>query len=400
MNKIYIWGAGYYSKVVFESVNKNLCIIKGFIDIDSKKQGRYWGEGIEIFSPDILLQQEFDYILISVQKYQTVYDCCLNMGIEKDKIIAFWKSNEKETLIDYKGKRIIELEKEVKKYKNRWENVPYEYGLEKTPVIKPGTELLEYILEKKVSLSRFGDGEFELMFGRNRPWFQKTDKYLSKRLKEILQSKEENIVITIADNFGCLEKYNEENADAIREYMSLKTRKEIMEYIDLEHEYYDAYVTRPYIIYKDKENASQIFRLFKKIWENRNVILIEGEYSRIGVGNDLFVDAADIKRVLCPSQDAWIKYKEIIECVRNVANINDLICISLGPTATVLAYDLAKMGFQCLDIGQLDNEYEWYLKRTVQRTEIPGKMVAEMSQNIAIGNCSDMSYQLQIISKI
>jgi hypothetical protein len=38
---------------------------------------------------------------------------------------------------------------------------------------------------------------------------------------------------------------------------------------------------------------------------------------------------------------------------------NILILISLGPTATVLAYDLAKLGYWAIDIGHIDNEYEW-----------------------------------------
>ena len=35
--------------------------------------------------------------------------------------------------------------------------------------------------------------------------------------------------------------------------------------------------------------------------------------------------------------------------------------IALGPTATVLAYDLAARGFWALDIGHIDLEYEWFL---------------------------------------
>ena len=57
---------------------------------------------------------------------------------------------------------------------------------------------------------------------------------------------------------------------------------------------------------------------------------------------------------------------------------NRLICITLGPAATVLAYDLGKAGIQAIDIGQLDNEYEWYLQGVQERTEIKGKMVAEI----------------------
>ena len=36
--------------------------------------------------------------------------------------------------------------------------------------------------------------------------------------------------------------------------------------------------------------------------------------------------------------------------------------VVLGPTATILAYDLAKAGYQALDIGHLGKAYDW-LKR-------------------------------------
>ena len=83
-----------------------------------------------------------------------------------------------------------------------------------------------------------------------------------------------------------MEKYTEKAADGIRAYMTKHTRADIMKFIDLKREYYDAYVTRPYMIYKNKKNAAEIFSLFKKIWRNRNVILVEGKYARIGAENE------------------------------------------------------------------------------------------------------------------
>mgnify|MGYP000128627122 CR=1 FL=1 len=37
-----------------------------------------------------------------------------------------------------------------------------------------------------------------------------------------------------------------------------------------------------------------------------------------------------------------------------------LFLIALGPTATVLAYDLFKSGYQAIDAGHVDVEYEWW----------------------------------------
>jgi hypothetical protein len=49
----------------------------------------------------------------------------------------------------------------------------------------------------------------------------------------------------------------------------------------------------------------------------------------------------------------------------------------------VLAYDLAKDGFQALDIGQIDNEYEWYIKKATTKISIRGKMVAEAKRTVS-----------------
>ena len=77
-----------------------------------------------------------------------------------------------------------------------------------------------------------------------------------------------------------------------------------------------------------------------------------------------------------------------------------MICISLGPSATVLAYDLAKEGYQALDIGQLDNEYEWYLREAEERIEIPGKMVAEIAAEQKFEIADEAVYKNQIIARI
>ena len=50
----------------------------------------------------------------------------------------------------------------------------------------------------------------------------------------------------------------------------------------------------------------------------------------------------------------------------------------MGPTATVLAYDLAKEDYWAIDIGQLDTEYEWFLRGVDKRCELEYKNVSEV----------------------
>ena len=179
----------------------------------------------------------------------------------------YWRDREAEGLYQNRASRVAESDKECAKYKNRLLNAPYEWGLKEIPQIKPTTELLHRILAEKCSLCRYGDGEFEIMLYKERPWFQKMDNRLAERMRKIVLSKRKDVIIAVADNFGNLDKYKEEAADGIREYM-LQSR---------DGSYYDAYVSRPYIIYKDKEYAKEIFCLYKKIFKDREVLLLRGK---------------------------------------------------------------------------------------------------------------------------
>ncbi len=400
MKAIYLWGAGHYADFVYDLLDKEQYEIKGLIDSADAKQGREWKHGLYIFPPSILLSEGFDYVCISPRCYVEIERQCMDMGIPVEKIAAYWKKN-RDSVFANMEEQTVRLWEQSKIYKNRLKNASYEWGLREVPHIKSGEELLEELIKSGKSLTRFGDGEFELLMERERPWFQNVDKKLAQRLQEILQSDRQEVIIAIAQVFGTLDQYMELYADGIREYMcSGNTRDEIMQYVSLNRIYYDAYVSRPYLIYKDKEHARRIFRLFKALFEGRNILLAEGRYARIGVGNNFLKEAGSVRRVLCPSENAWDKYGEILDSVKRAYKKNDLVCISLGPTATVLAYDLALCGIQALDIGQVDNEYEWYLRGADRRVKIEGKLVAEAQTSYKENGAVAETYLKQIIAEI
>lgn len=398
--RVYIWGAGKYLDSAYEAINKELCIVVGVVDWNKDKWNLVVFGELSIKSPDILQHEEWDFVLISIKNYQRVLKECALMGIEKNKIIAFWKLEGESHYVNYKVKRILELEEEVEQYKWKLENLPYELGVGKVPCVKSAKELLKVIVEKGCSLCRFGDGEFEIMRGLERPWFQNVDDKLSKRLKEIIKINDGNVVVAIADDFGCLDCYTEQAANAIRQYLYGDTRKEIMKFLDFNRIYYDAYVSRPYMIYKDKRNAKKVFDMFKKIWNKRDLLIVEGENSKMGVQNNLFANANKIRRIICPEKNAFDHYERIFSCIKKIISETELVIISLGPTATVLAYDLAEYGVQALDIGQLDNEYEWFLRKAEERIPIPGKGVAELVWWHQSEEIRNQEYDKQIIEKI
>ena len=44
---------------------------------------------------------------------------------------------------------------------------------------------------------------------------------------------------------------------------------------------------------------------------------MEGAYSRLGVGNDLFDGVQSLQRILCPTKDAFSAYHEILSEIKN-----------------------------------------------------------------------------------
>lgn len=93
--------------------------------------------------------------------------------------------------------------------------------------------------------------------------------------------------------------------------------------------------------------------MLKKIKDDRDIVFIEGEFSRLGVGNDLFDNAKSIKRILAPVTNAYVCYDKIIQQAK-LLDKNVLILLALGATATCLAYDLCREGYQSIDIEHVD----------------------------------------------
>ena len=78
-----------------------------------------------------------------------------------------------------------------------------------------------------------------------------------------------------------------------------------------------------------------------------------------------------------------------------------MILVSLGPTATVLTYDIFKLGKQVIDFGHFDLEYEYYLRNSTKIMKIPFKYVNEaFGGNKNISQVTDQNYFNQIIMKI
>ena len=255
---------------------------------------------------------------------------------------------------------------------------------------------IDDIIKNKASIVRYGDGEMDIIKGKNLK-FQKYNKELSMRLADILSTKQEkNFYIALPEIYNGVNQY--EKDEKVFWTISLhQTYKSWYKYC--RGEYYNAFLSRPYLRYKNKNKSDEIFQKLKEIYKNKKIIIVEGEYSRLGVGNDLFDGSKELKRILCPTQNAFEVYDKILSTIKKQSK-DYLIIVSLGPTSKLLVYDLYKIGYQAIDLGHIDLEYEWYLRKETQKVIIENKYVNESDVEQELGEINDKKYNEQIITKI
>lgn len=94
----------------------------------------------------------------------------------------------------------------------------------------------------------------------------------------------------------------------------------------------------------------------------------------------------------------FAKYDDIYNYIVNNVCKDKLILLSFGITATVLAYELSKLGYQAIDLGHLDIEYEWFRMGAKDRVPVKGKFTNESAEGHNPSKCEDPIYIKQIIA--
>lgn len=271
--------------------------------------------------------------------------------------------------------------------------------VKKKPKVMSSDDTVDYILKNSCSIARFGDGELRLMRGVDLE-FQQFDKQLAKKLKDI------------KTNSKCLccipSVFNKENFNnkllTDKEYYYwknfIKNRGGLWnKYFNKNNICGDAFISRFYIRSRDKSKVGEYVKKLKRLWQDRDIVFVEGEKSRLGVGNDLFDNARSVKRILGPATDAFSKYEQLKNAMIKHGKVDTLFILALGPTATVLAYEMSDK-FQCLDLGHIDIEYEWFKMGVQEKVVIKSKYVNEVSEGRNPENIDNKKYINEIIENI
>lgn len=407
--KIYFWGTGKGCKKALQNYSCGE-EIAGYIDNDPKQWGRLFQDKKIVSFKEALT--DADIIIVTVIQYDAVLYQIEKSGFEMERVFCYFDEAEDSEAagryFDVKGRKIDILEKRLedleKKVNVRFSNIGYEVAdnLEKRkykfPVLHSDEEAVERIVNEKCSMIRFGDGEFELMAGKERAPFQKYEQALADRLREVIQSREDKLLVAVANNYGSLDSYTDSDRDGIREYMTEEVRTFHASLLDDSRVYYDAYLFKCYFGSKNKDDAERRYTLVKRIWQDRDVVLVEGAETRTGQGNDLLDNVRSVQRILCPTRNAYERYRDIQEEVEKVPQDKLILC-ALGPAGKVLAYDLMRNGYQVVDIGQIDMEYEWYKAGVSIKVPNPTKYVSQLPPAL-VEEIYDKEYESQIIAVI
>ncbi|MDY6922240.1 MAG: GT-D fold domain-containing glycosyltransferase [Pseudomonadota bacterium] len=198
------------------------------------------------------------------------------------------------------------------------------------------------------SLARLNDGEFNLLLGKDKRAYQKLEKKLVTRLQQILKSDEKNILVGISGI------YEFETLGPIWKKFIIRKGNRTLRLFDPQKTYYSGTISG--LLWAKGEQFDRNVALFKSIWEDRRVLFVVGKKSRFFFVEELFGNIIEHQFVFAPAKNAFAEYETILNNVRQYEK-DWLVLIALGPTATVLAFDLAHEGYHAIDLGQLPSIY-------------------------------------------
>lgn len=273
----------------------------------------------------------------------------------------------------------------------------YEKGVFKNHIhVYSIDETIDALFDTDNSLVRFGDGEIILISGIASAT-QKGNAELADRLIQVLKSDENNLLVAIYGVFDGMKFLHEDSQNFWKKHL-LKFRKDYEQYCMAGRIYYNTFISRCYYSMKDRSKCKVWFDKIRSIWKDKNIVVVEGEQTHNGVENDLFSRAHKIQRIICPSRNAYSLYDSILNACRNVSK-DCLFLLSIGAAAKPLAYDLFQDGYRVIDIGNLDLEYEWYLRKSKGKMPLEKHKIIGQAANEAAGYKEYLSQILVTITE-
>lgn len=263
------------------------------------------------------------------------------------------RSYEYDLIYKIKDETLEECAREIDNYKSS----------AKALKILNSNQTLAALEENPKSFIRYGDGEIQLIKG-NDIAFQNADAELSRRLAELLATEREDIYVGL--NYAYFQSPNEFAATNRKFYRVHATafRRFFVDNCNPNSTYLDAACFGAYYRFDDSFDYESHYNRIKNLFKGKKVAIVSGEGVFEKLEFNVFELAAEQMIVHAPRINAFSRYNEILENIEAKVPKDYLICLILGPTATVLPADLTDMGYMAWDIGHIAKDYNAYMSKT------------------------------------
>lgn len=184
------------------------------------------------------------------------------------------------------------------------------------------------------SLARFGDGELKMAYGASY-MRENGNESISRELRVAIRNTDPRCIVGIPTLDPRGPKYKN----------WIRHRQRFKNLLSPKVEYYSAFVSRP-----DSApwiSSREYANLVVSIWKGKNVVVVsEPANSLLAL---VRASARNVAHIECPHRDA---YQHISDFEQRVHALKpDVAILSIGVTATCLAYRLALGGMHAVDLG-------------------------------------------------
>ena len=212
-------------------------------------------------------------------------------------------------------------------------------------------------IQEGYSIARYGDGEFLMMIKKDM-FYESYDESLKNRLIEVLtQNDNDKLLLGIPNMYFRHDEYASQTfrGKQLYQHWNNNVRLFMPDNMHLfnRKEYYSSFFTQLYA-YPDEDNKMVISEI-KKVWDNRKVVLYMNDEKYKLLEKIIFMmfsNAINVVHEVVPPMKAWAQYDNIFNSVKKY-DTDHLILVCCGATATIMAYDVSKLGYQIIDLGQL-----------------------------------------------
>jgi hypothetical protein len=217
-----------------------------------------------------------------------------------------------------------------------------------TCTIRSEWDTLRAIADRRASIARYGDGELMIMLGKG-IYFQEYDPELARRLRAIVLEPSQQFLVGLPpfDTMSITKAFWRKEWQRYRRLFSHLVRNGA--------EYHSTALSRPASV--ANWEPKEFYAAFAALWKDRDLVLIHNNAAT--AEHPLFRDAKCVHYVSCLPEHAFREYPALLERASKFLHLPDvLFLIAAGPTACLLAWDLAQSGAQSLDVGHLTSAYD------------------------------------------